>query len=160
MFLSSFFVSRLFYCKNQTKPRHCGSKLQNHFQTQNPNPTELGEGFEKTGCIAQAIKCLEAICQSHVSFLPIVEVKTRLRIATLLLQHTDNITQAKTHLERAQLLLKQIPACFELKCRAYSLLSRCYLLVGTISSVKQTLRKGIELSSSAGTGYCVKSPGT
>jgi MAternally-affected-uncoordination protein len=116
----------------------------------------LAEGFEKTGCIAQAIKCLEAICQSHVSFLPIVEVKTRLRIATLLLQHTDNITQAKTHLERAQLLLKQIPACFELKCRAYSLLSRCYLLVGTISSVKQTLRKGIELSSSAGTGYCVK----
>ncbi|CAM6075414.1 unnamed protein product [Sphagnum tenellum] len=112
----------------------------------------LAEGFEKTGCIAQAIKCLEAICQSHVSFLPIVEVKTRLRIATLLLQHTDNITQAKTHLERAQLLLKQIPACFELKCRAYSLLSRCYLLVGTISSVKQTLRKGIELSSSAGTG--------
>ncbi len=59
-----------------------------------------------------------------------------------------------------QLLLKQIPACFELKCRAYSLLSRCYLLVGTISSVKQTLRKGIELSTSAGTGYCVKSPGT
>ena len=65
----------------------------------------LSEKYEKRGCIAQAVKCLEAICQSHVSFLPIVEVKTRLRIATLLLHHADNVTHAKTHLERAVILL-------------------------------------------------------
>jgi hypothetical protein len=40
-----------------------------------------------------------------------------------------------------QLLLKQIPSCFELKCRAYSLLSQCYHLVGTIHPQKQTLKK-------------------
>jgi len=62
---------------------------------------QLAEEHEKAGCIAPAVKCLEAICQSQVSFLPVIEVKTRLRIATLLLQHTDNIPQAKAHLERA-----------------------------------------------------------
>lgn len=113
---------------------------------------ELAEQFEEGGCIAQAVKCLEALCQSHVSFLPILEVKTRLRIATLLLNHTDNVTHAKSHLERAQLLLKQIPSCFELKCRAFSLLSRCYHLVGTIPPQKQTLKKGLELATGAGEG--------
>lgn len=112
----------------------------------------LAERYEEADCIAQAVKCLEAICQSHVSFLPILEVKTRLRIATLLLDHTDNVTHAKSHLERAQLLLKQIPSCFELKCRAYSLLSRCYHLVGTIPPQKQTLKKGLELATAAGEG--------
>lgn len=62
---------------------------------------QLAEQHERGGCIAQALKCLEAICQSQVSFLPVIEVKTRLRIATLLLQHTDNVTHAKAHLERA-----------------------------------------------------------
>ncbi|KAG0591394.1 hypothetical protein M758_1G168900 [Ceratodon purpureus] len=113
---------------------------------------QLAEQHEVGGCIAQAVKCLEAICQSQVSFLPVIEVKTRLRIATLLLQHTDNVTHAKAHLERAQLLLKQIPTCFELKFRAYSLLSRCYQLVGTIAAVKQTLKKGLELSMNVATG--------
>ena len=61
----------------------------------------LAERFEEAGCIAQAVKCFEAICQSHVSFLPIFEVKTRLRIAMILLNYTDNVTHAKSHLERA-----------------------------------------------------------
>lgn len=52
-----------------------------------------------------------------------------------------------------QLLLKQIPTCFELKFRAYSLLSRCYQLVGTLAVAKQTLKKGLELSTNAGVGY-------
>ncbi|KAH7285526.1 hypothetical protein KP509_33G031900 [Ceratopteris richardii] len=112
----------------------------------------LAERFEEGGCIPQAVKCLEALCQSQVSFLPILEVKTRLRIATILLNHTDNVTHAKNHLERAQLLLKQIPSCFELKCRAYSLLSRCYHLVGTIPPQKQTLKKALDLATGAGEG--------
>lgn len=117
---------------------------------------DLAEKHEQSGNIGPAIKCLEAICQSQVSFLPIIEVKTRLRIATLLLSYTDNVTHAKIHLERAQLLLKQIPSCFELKCRAYSLLSQCYHLVGTIPPQKQTLKKGLELASSAGEGESAK----
>ncbi|XP_027333798.1 sister chromatid cohesion protein SCC4 isoform X2 [Abrus precatorius] len=110
----------------------------------------LAEYHEKRGEIGKAVKCLEAICQSQVSFFPIVEVKTRLRIATLLLHHSHNVNHARSHLERSQLLLKSIPSCFELKCRAYSLLSQCYHLVGAIAPQKQVLYKGLELTSSAG----------
>ncbi|KAK6145193.1 hypothetical protein DH2020_022013 [Rehmannia glutinosa] len=51
-----------------------------------------------------------------------------------------------------QLLLKSIPSCFELKCRAYSLLSQCYHLVGAIPLQKQILNKGLELSAISGDG--------
>lgn len=61
----------------------------------------LADRWEEEGRVGQAVKCLEAICQSHVSFLPITDVKTRLRIASLLLRHTDNVSHAKSHLERA-----------------------------------------------------------
>ncbi|CAJ1970797.1 unnamed protein product [Sphenostylis stenocarpa] len=110
----------------------------------------LAEYHEKRGEIGKAVKCLEAICQSEVSFFPIVEVKTRLRIATLLLHHSHNVNHAKSHLERSQLLLKSLPSCFELKCRAYSLLSQCYHLVGAIPPQKQVLHKGLELTASVG----------
>ena len=61
----------------------------------------LADYHESKGEIGKAVKCLEAICQSHVSFFPIVEVKTRLRIATLLLKHSHNVNHAKAHLERS-----------------------------------------------------------
>ncbi|GAB2274700.1 hypothetical protein Dimus_009471 [Dionaea muscipula] len=116
----------------------------------------LADYHEKRGEIGKAIKCLEAIPQSSVSFLPIVEVKFRLRIATLLLRHSHNVNQAKSHLERSQLLLKSIPSCFELKYRAYSLLSQCYHLVGAIPSQKQIISKAIELIESLGEGFEAK----
>ncbi|CAM6094394.1 unnamed protein product [Calypogeia fissa] len=115
----------------------------------------LADGWEEKGHIAEAIKCLEAICQSQVSFLPITDVKTRLRVASLLLRYSDNVMHAKSHLERAQLLLKQLPSCFELKCRAYSLLSKCYHLLGTIPAQKQTLKKALDLTKSVEKGRTV-----
>ncbi|KAH6836865.1 Tetratricopeptide repeat superfamily protein [Perilla frutescens var. hirtella] len=116
----------------------------------------LAEQHEQRLEIREAVKCLEAICQSPVSFLPIVEIKTRLRVAALLLKHSHNVNHAKSHLERSQLLLKSIPSCFELKCRAYSLLSQCYHLVGAIPSQKQMLNKGLELASVSGEGFAGK----
>ncbi|XP_011089547.1 uncharacterized protein LOC105170478 isoform X1 [Sesamum indicum] len=113
----------------------------------------LAEHHEQRREIGKAVKCLEAICQSPVSFLPIVEIKTRLRVAALLLKHSHNVNHAKAHLERSQLLLKSIPSCFELKCRAYSLLSQCYHLVGAIPSQKQILNKGVELTALSGDGF-------
>nr|KYP31048.1 hypothetical protein KK1_049150 [Cajanus cajan] len=117
----------------------------------------LSEYHEKRGEIGKAVKCLEAICQSEVSFFPIIEVKTRLHVATLLLHHSHNINHAKSHLELQQLLLKPIPSCFELKCRAYSLLSQCYHLVGAIAPQKQVLYKGLELIVSAEYEYVLVS---
>ncbi|KAL5580463.1 hypothetical protein UlMin_012905 [Ulmus minor] len=116
----------------------------------------LADYHEQKGEIGKAVKCLEAICQSQVSFFPIVEVKTRLRIATLLLQHSHNVNHAKSHLERSQLLLKSIPSCFDLKFRAYSLLSQCYHLVGAIPPQKQILHKALDLTASAGNEITVK----
>ncbi|XP_061347505.1 sister chromatid cohesion protein SCC4 isoform X1 [Gastrolobium bilobum] len=109
----------------------------------------LAEYHEKRGEIGKAVKCLEAICQSEVSFFPIVEVKTRLRIASLLLHFSHNLNHAKSHLERSQLLLKSIPSCFDLKCRTYSLLSQCYHLGGVIPPQKQVLYKALHLTASA-----------
>ncbi|CAL5333896.1 unnamed protein product [Camellia sinensis] len=101
----------------------------------------LADHHEKKGEIGKAVKCLEAICQSQVSFLPIVEVKTRLRISTLLLKHSHNVNHAKSHLER---------------CGAYSLLSQCYHLVGAIPSQKQILNKGLTLAASSVEGFSAK----
>ncbi|KAI3991269.1 hypothetical protein MKX01_034588 [Papaver californicum] len=117
---------------------------------------ELADFHEQNGEIGKAVKCLETICQSQVSFLPIVEIKSRLRIATLLLKCTHNVNHAKSHLERSQLLLKSIPSCFELKCRAYSLLSQCYHLIGAIPLQKQIINKGLELACASGDGFSVK----
>ncbi|XP_045829878.1 sister chromatid cohesion protein SCC4-like [Trifolium pratense] len=116
----------------------------------------LADYHETKGEIAKAVKCLEAICQSSVSFFPIVEVKTRLRIATILLHYSHNSNHAKSHLERSQLLLKSIPSCFELKCRAYSLLSQCYHLIGAIQPQKQVLFKGLHLAASVGNEISTK----
>ncbi|CAN0876865.1 Sister chromatid cohesion protein SCC4 [Linum grandiflorum] len=109
----------------------------------------LADYHEKRGEVAKSIKCLEAICQSQSPFLPIIEVKTRLRLATLLLKHTHNANHAKSHLERSQLLLKSIPSCFDLKCRTYSLLSQSYHLVGAIHLQKQILHNALDLAASA-----------
>ncbi|KAJ4719268.1 MAU2 chromatid cohesion factor-like [Melia azedarach] len=116
----------------------------------------LADYHENIGEFGKAVKCLEAICQTHVSFLPIVEVKTRLRIATLLLKHTHNVNHAKSHLERSQLLLKSIPSCFELKCRTFSLLSQCYHLVGAIPPQKHILYKALDLIASSPQEVAVK----
>nr|CAN75841.1 hypothetical protein VITISV_031634 [Vitis vinifera] len=94
----------------------------------------LADMHEKKGEIGKAVKCLEALCQSQVSFLPILEIKTRLRIATLLLKHSHNLNHAK----------------------AYSLLSQCYHLVGAIPPQKQILNKALELTASSGDGFAVK----
>lgn len=109
----------------------------------------LADYQEKKGDVGKAIKCLEAICQTSVSFLPVTEVKTRLRIASLLLNHTHNVNHAKSHLERSHLLLKSIPSCFDLKCKAFSLLSQSYHLVGAISSQKLLLSRALDLISAA-----------
>ena len=105
---------------------------------------------EQRGQFGKAVKCLEAICQSQTSFLPIVEVKTRLRVAQILIDHTHNLNHAKSHLERAHLLLKSIPSCFELKCRAHSLLSHCYHLIGALPHQKHILHRALELVRSFG----------
>ncbi|XP_010555016.1 PREDICTED: uncharacterized protein LOC104824615 [Tarenaya hassleriana] len=109
----------------------------------------LADYHQKKGDVGKSIKCLEAICQSQVSFLPLVEVKSRLRVSSLLLRYSDNVNHAKSHLERCLLLLKSIPSSFDLKFKTYSLLSHCYHLLASFAPQRNLLLKALELSSSA-----------
>ncbi|VVB10279.1 unnamed protein product [Arabis nemorensis] len=108
----------------------------------------LADHHEKLGEIGKSIKCLEAICQSQISFLPLVEVKSRVRVSALLLRYSHNVNHAKSHLERSLLLLKSIPSSFDLKFRTYSLLSHCYHLLAAFHPQRNLLLKALELSSS------------
>lgn len=61
----------------------------------------LADELEASGAPLGAIKCLEAVAQCQHSVLPLTAAHARLRLATLLLHHTDCVHMAKTHLERA-----------------------------------------------------------
>ncbi|CAH8385974.1 unnamed protein product [Eruca vesicaria subsp. sativa] len=108
----------------------------------------LADHHEKLGEMGKSIKCLEAICQSQISFLPLVEVKTRLRVSALLLRYSHNVNHAKSHLERSLLLLNSIPSSFDLKFRTFSLLSHCYHLLASFPPQRNLLLKALDLASS------------
>ena len=57
-------------------------------------------GFLPLSLSIQAVKCLEAVCQSPVPFLPLVEIRTRMALARVLLRHSTNVTRAKEHMDR------------------------------------------------------------
>lgn len=61
----------------------------------------LAEELAGSGAPLGAIKCLEAVAQSQDSVVPVTSVQARLRLAQLLLLHTDSVEVAKAHLERA-----------------------------------------------------------
>ncbi|GFZ13389.1 tetratricopeptide repeat (TPR)-like superfamily protein [Actinidia rufa] len=131
----------------------------------------LADHHEKKGEIGKVVKCLEAICQSQVSFLPIVEVKTRLRIATLLLKHSHSVNHAKSHLERC--ILPE-PSLFPPNRQGQDLPSHCNpsTLIDSVEHIaysanvtilwelflhkKQILNKGLELTASSGEGFSAK----
>jgi MAternally-affected-uncoordination protein len=49
----------------------------------------------------EAIYFLESICNSSLRMIPQLEVRTRLRLAEVLLKHTDDVDCAKEHLDHA-----------------------------------------------------------
>ncbi|PKU62520.1 hypothetical protein MA16_Dca022192 [Dendrobium catenatum] len=105
----------------------------------------LADDSERRRDFAGAVKCLEALCQSGASLLPMIEIRTRLRLASLLLSHSHNLNHAKSHLERALLLLKSTPSALPLKFRAHSLLSRCYDLTGNVPQQKHIILRALTL---------------
>jgi hypothetical protein len=60
----------------------------------------LAREFAADGCPLQAAKCYEAICnKTHMNVLPLPEARARVQLSYLLLEFTDNVHRAKTHLE-------------------------------------------------------------
>jgi MAternally-affected-uncoordination protein len=60
----------------------------------------LSVELENEGAYIACTKCLEAVIQRAASLLPLTEVHARLRLALLLMDHSDNAQAAKIHLER------------------------------------------------------------
>ena len=60
----------------------------------------LAKRFLASGQTSQAVKCLEAVCRSSAP-MPLPAAKTRLWLAQVLLQHTQNISEATHHLQKA-----------------------------------------------------------
>lgn len=123
-----------------------------------------------------AIKCLEAVAQCQHSVLPTTAALARLRLGRLLLQHTDCVQVAKTHLERAvrdhlpllvslcakttdtkdallaqHVLVTPLAACDDLKCRILSALATCYRLSGPskVGEEAKALQQGVQTAEKA-----------
>ena len=62
--------------------------------------TVLAKSFSANQQPLQAVRCLEAICHSSAQ-MPAAAAKTRLQLARLLLDHTQNISEAAQHLQQA-----------------------------------------------------------
>jgi MAternally-affected-uncoordination protein len=60
------------------------------------------EELLKYGHVVDCIRCLEGLCiKVNFDRQPILEVKTRIRLAIILLKYTENFNHAKVHLEKA-----------------------------------------------------------
>lgn len=90
----------------------------------------LANEFEEDNAPLQAVRCYEALCLKDLTLLPVPEARARVRLASLLLQYTDNVHRAKQHLETCMLLLKNVHGYEKLKCQTFSGLARCYRLFG------------------------------
>lgn len=60
----------------------------------------LAKGLLASQRPLQAAKCLEAVCRSSAP-MPVAAAKSRLWLAQILLQHTQNVTEATQHLQQA-----------------------------------------------------------
>ena len=109
----------------------------------------LAEEFVAAGAPLQALKCLEAAVGAELSPPPLVEVRARLRLATLLLRHADAAGAAKAHLERAQVVVQPLRSCDELKCAVVAALAEAYGMHGAAKHKerKAALRKGADIAS-------------
>lgn len=132
----------------------------------------LAKGFLTSQRPSQAVKCLEAICRSS-ALMPVPAAKTRLWLAQVLLQHTQNIAEATQHLQQAvsawqrccfysssnvysannqecvalqQFCLKQVHACHPLKCEVLSELGRCHRYLARHKLEIQQYERGIQVT--------------
>ncbi|CAL8469751.1 g9293 [Coccomyxa elongata] len=108
----------------------------------------LAEHFTKNGHYLQAIKCHTALCLGGKE-VPVVEARSQLALAKLLLQHTHNAAEARSHLERALLLLGRSQQYLGVRCEVASELARCQGCMGDVRQQKQTLAKALEFCQSA-----------
>lgn len=121
----------------------------------------MAEEAERRRDLGAAARCLEAALAppppasaasaAAAPLLPLAEARARLRLAALLLRsRSGGLAAAKSHLERALLLLSPLPSAPpRLKLLAHSLLATAYGVLGAVPSQKNVLRRGLGLLASA-----------
>ena len=77
----------------------------------------LASDLEAGGQWPGAARCYEAVLKAGGQ-LPQAEAQTRLRLARLLLRHTHNVHEARSHLERAVRCCRSMHACQSLQRRS------------------------------------------
>ncbi|WIA32226.1 hypothetical protein OEZ86_003074 [Tetradesmus obliquus] len=103
----------------------------------------LASRLAADGHFLKAIQCYTAILGQ--SLLPADEATARLQLAQLLLEHTHNVSDAKQHLQKADLLVAQLPGQPLLKCEVLAQLGRAHKYLGETPFQRQCYLKGLEL---------------
>jgi len=116
-----------------------------------PALVELALELERADDIFACIKVLETLVENaktRAKCLPSAEARARIKLASLLMIHTDNCARAKMHLEAAQVLLKPVKRCEELRVHGLSLLGRCYKMMGNEYRRQrfQATQRGLQMS--------------
>ncbi|AQK56438.1 sister chromatid cohesion protein SCC4 isoform X1 [Zea mays] len=120
----------------------------------------LADEAERRYDFSAAAACLESALRPPyaAALLPLTEARARLRLASLLLAPRGSSrvpragapAAAKTHLERALLILSPLPSAPpRLKLLAHSHLAGAYAVLGAIASQKHVLHRGLGLLDSA-----------
>ncbi|UXI16012.1 threonine-tRNA ligase [Sarcoptes scabiei] len=107
----------------------------------------LAEEFrtQKPPDIRNCIQCLYAIINLRVPY-PAIEAKTHLQIGSLLLDHSNNLELAKTHLKKAWGQAETLANCEEIIYESIYLLAKIYERLNHTLGAKEILRKGVEKS--------------
>ena len=116
-----------------------------------PALVALALELERADDIFACVKVLETLvanAKTRAKCLPSAEARARIKLASLLMTHTDNCARAKMHLEAAQVLLKPLKRCEELQVHGLSLLGRCYKMMGSEYRRQrfQATQRGLQMS--------------
>jgi len=124
----------------------------------------LAEQCMQAHKIIPAIRFLESILQqsskrdafditndgsstSILQFTPHILVRTRLRIAEILLAYTENIEEANQHLNKALVLCTEVSSLADVQLRILYYLIQVHHSKGAVNLEKQTILKGLNLLS-------------
>eukprot|EP00026_Physarum_polycephalum_P003667 Phypoly_transcript_03680.p1 GENE.Phypoly_transcript_03680~~Phypoly_transcript_03680.p1 ORF type:complete len:673 (+),score=78.96 Phypoly_transcript_03680:66-2021(+) len=112
---------------------------------------DIAEEAFSSNQILAGLRCLEAIVQGKARaahkgsrVLPMQEALTHLRIAEILLEHTYNIEEAKSHLERTVMLLQNVHNAGEYWFKANAHLAYIHEQAKDTSLVKNILKQALD----------------
>ncbi|KAG2438757.1 hypothetical protein HXX76_005301 [Chlamydomonas incerta] len=107
----------------------------------------VAASYENDGCPIQALHCYQALVNQVLP--PDVEVKARLNLARLMLEHTFNVKEACNHLLRAQSQSRSLIGCYCIKYEVADRLATAQQLLGDEAGELATYAAAAELWQSA-----------